>query len=109
MADAAMSSSTRCLNAAAAPLSESKRTQRRPGASRSMTTTAGRDRPLRHHDLEQQVAVGGSGAQRLEGPLGPLAVSARVDEHHRVARGLRRALCPAQDPAEERVRDVGDE
>jgi hypothetical protein len=62
---------------------------------------------LGRHDLEQQVAVDGTGAQRLEGLLLPAAVVARVHERDRVAGVGRRALGPAQDAGEEGVGHVG--
>ena len=76
---------------------------------------------LHHHDvgvapervrrghLEQQVAVDGTRAQGLERLLLPAPVVRGVDQRDRVAGLLRGALGAAQDAAEERVGDVGDQ
>ena len=61
----------------------------------------------RRVDLEQQQPVGRSGPQRLGRARAPLAVVVRVDQRHRVPGCARGRLGAAQQPAEERVRDVG--
>ena len=79
-------SSSRCSKAAAAPPSESKRTDERRGARLSMSTTcSSAARPSGGMDLEQQITVDRAGAQRLERLLLPAAVVAGVDQRHRVA------------------------
>jgi hypothetical protein len=67
---------------------------------------AGRDR--RRLDLEQQQPVGRPGPQRLGEGSAPVAVVVRVDQRDGVAGRPRRGLRAAQQPAEERVGDVGD-
>jgi hypothetical protein len=64
---------------------------------------------LRRGHLEQQVAVDRPGPQRLERLGLPAPVIRRVDQGDRVPGLLSGALGAAQDAAEERVGDVGDE
>ena len=84
-----------------------RRASRRPGLDEDDVLVG--SHALGRHDLEEQVAVDGAGAQRLEGLLLPAPVVAGVDQRHGVAGLLRRALGAAQDAREERVGHVGDQ